>query len=81
MPILDASSLTGKSEDENVLRGILGPATHGPLHADEMRTGAGEAKTRERRRDPALLNAVRGTERAKSADKSNSLFHLSYFRS
>jgi len=67
MPILDASTQTGKSEDVTVLRGILGPATHGPLHADAMRAAARDADKGARRRDPALSNAIRSTERLRSA--------------
>jgi hypothetical protein len=62
MPILDASTLTGESEDENVLRGILGRPTHGPLHADAMRAAACDADNSTMRHDQALSSAITGSE-------------------
>lgn len=66
MLILDASTQTGKFDDFNVLRGILGPATHGPLHADAMRAAAREVDKGSRRRDPAPSGAIRSTESLRS---------------
>lgn len=65
MPILDASSLPEKSEDGDVLRGILGQVTHGPIHADEMRAAAVRASSAFMRRDPALCNALRNAEKTR----------------
>lgn len=67
MPILDETTSQEKSEGENVLREILGPATHGPLHADEMRAAARRVNAAETRRDAALANALGAIERARKA--------------
>ena len=65
MPILDASNLGEKLEHADVLRGILGPVTHGPLHADQMRAAAVRATSAFMHRDPALCDALRNAEKTR----------------
>ncbi|HSP24123.1 MAG TPA: hypothetical protein VLQ65_03020 [Saliniramus sp.] len=67
MPILDASVLDVARADAEILRGVLGPVTHGPRHAEEMREAArraGSFQERESRRETNVSNAIRSTERA-----------------
>jgi hypothetical protein len=40
MPILDARVLDDARGDAEALRDILGPVSHGPLHAEKMRESA-----------------------------------------
>lgn len=67
MPILDASVLDAAREDADVLRGVLGPVSHGPRNADEMREAArrfGGLQALAPRRDTVISDAIRRSERA-----------------
>jgi len=67
MPILDASVLDAARDDAGVLRDVLGPASHGPRSADEMREAARRASGFQAlapRRDTGISDAIRRSERA-----------------
>lgn len=67
MPILDASVLDVARAETETLRGVLGPVTHGPRHAEEMREAARRAGSftgRALQREADVSAAIRSTERA-----------------
>jgi hypothetical protein len=71
MPILDAAPLN--REDEDVLRGVLGPATRPPIHAEQMRAVARRAhdihagSTEAGKRAAGLMNAIKNSDHAGEA--------------
>lgn len=69
MPILDAAPLD--REDEDALRGVLGPVARPPLHAEQMREAARRAaemhhgSAEAAKRSAGLTSAIRNSENAR----------------
>lgn len=67
MPILDASVLDVALADSEMLRDVLGPVTHGPLHAEAMREAAkraGRVQAHPSHCETDVSIAIRSAERA-----------------